>query len=170
MGSQGLWYFEDVNLYKVFCPHKLKEYSKTHKFKNYNKEEFVYFKEDMADKVFLIAKGKVKIGFYTPDGREVVKAILSKGEMFGELAFLGEQKRNDFAQSLDKHTTLCPLTPDVMHELVRHNKELSFKIYKIIGLRMRKLERKIEGLISKDVKERLIDFLRDMAEEKGKVV
>ncbi len=167
MVSQGIWHFEDVNLFNIFCPHKLAAYKATHKFKHYKKEEFVYFKEDASKKVFMVAEGKVKIGFYTDDGREVVKAILSKGEIFGELAFLGEEKRSDFAQVLENGTQLCPLSNDTMHELVRGNQDFSFKIYKLIGFRIKKLERKVESLICKDVRSRLIEFLQDLAEERG---
>ncbi|MDX2302693.1 MAG: Crp/Fnr family transcriptional regulator [Microscillaceae bacterium] len=170
MGIQGIWYLEDVNLFKVFCPHKYAAFKKSHEFKNVKKEQFVYFKEDLSNKIYLIADGKVKIGFYTHDGREVVKAILSKGEIFGEMAFLGEERRTDFAQSLDDKTSLCPLNIESMHALMRDDKPFSFKIYKLIGFRIQKLERRIEALISKDVKTRLIDFLKEMAEERGKLV
>ena len=170
MGSQGIWYLEDVNLFKVFCPHKYATCKINHKFKSVKKDQFVYFKEDLSNKIYLIAEGKVKIGFYTQDGREVVKAILTKGEIFGEMAFLGEEKRTDFAQSLDNKTSLCSMNIDMMHELVRDNKPFSFRVYKLIGFRIQKLERRIESLISKDVKTRLIDFLNDMAEERGRLV
>ena len=46
--------------------------------------------KDSSNKVYLIEKGKVKIGHYTEDGKEVVKAILTKGELFGEKAILGK--------------------------------------------------------------------------------
>ena len=96
----SIWFFEDVNLFKVLCPHKFKAYKNSHSFNAYKKKDYIYFEEDAANKIYLIEKGKVKIGYYNEDGEEVVKAILTKGELFGEKAILGELKRDEFAQSL----------------------------------------------------------------------
>ena len=60
-------------------------------------------------------------------------AILTKGEIFGELAMAGEEKRRDFAQAMEE-TTICPLTTEELKDLMYENKELSFKILKLIGL------------------------------------
>jgi CRP/FNR family transcriptional regulator, cyclic AMP receptor protein len=170
MGNQGIWYFENVNLFNLICPHKFAEFKQKHTFHDFHKGDFVYFANETASKVYLIADGKVKISTYTDDGKEIVKAVLSKGEMFGELAFFGEDKRTDFAQVLDDSTVLCPMTVDVMQQLMREYKDFSFQVYKLVGLRIKKLERRIESLICKDVKTRLIEFLRDEAQEKGQKV
>jgi len=102
-------FLENINLFQKLCPHKFKEYKNCHDFDLYKKSDYVYFSEDAADKVYLIEKGKVKIGYYTEEGEEVVKAILTKGELFGEKAILGQEKRNEFAQSLDNKTSICPM-------------------------------------------------------------
>ncbi len=41
------------------------------------------------------------------------------------------------------------------------------KIFKLIGLRINKLERKIDSLVFKDVRTRIIDFIREYVMEKG---
>ena len=86
----SLWFFEDVNLFKILCPHKFKAYKKDHDFDFYKKSDYIYFEHDRSNKVYLIEKGKVKIGYYNEDGEEVVKSILTHGELFGEKAILGE--------------------------------------------------------------------------------
>jgi len=50
------------------------------------------------------------------------------------------------------------------------NRELSFKVLKLIGLRLMKLERKLELLVFKDARTRIIEFLKDAAAWKGKKV
>jgi len=57
-----------------------------------------------------------------------------------------------------------------MRELMKENKPLNLKIFKLIGLRIRKLERKIESLVFKDARTRIVEFLKEMAMEKGKKV
>lgn len=168
--TSNLWYFEDVDLFNVLCPHKTKDMHNTHTFSNYKKNEFIYFPNDKAKYIYMIANGRVKLGHSTEDGKEVVKAILSAGEIFGELALTGEETRSDYAQAMDDNTSVCPVSIDEMRGLMADDKELSFKIYKLIGLRIRKLERKIESLVFKDARTRIIEFLKDAAAWKGKKV
>ena len=140
----SIWILEDVNLFNLLCPHKFKQYKACHAFDAYKKSDYIYFEEDAANKVYLIEKGKVKIGYYNEDGTEVVKAILRKGELFGEKAILGEEKRDEFAQSLDNQTSICPVGVDTMHDLMRDNKTFSLRIYKFIGFKFKKCPGKIK--------------------------
>ena len=164
---KSLWFFDDVNLFKVLCPHKFKAYKKDHNFDAYKKKDYIYFEEDTSNKVYLIEKGKVKIGYYNEDGVEVVKAILSRGELFGEKAILGEIKRDEFAQSIDNETSICPIGVQTMHDLMRNNQTFSFKVYKFIGFKFQKLERRLQLLLFKDTKTRLVEFLNELCVEYG---
>ena len=163
----SIWFFEEVNLFQILCPHKFKAYKNTHDFDAYKKSDYIYFEEDSANKIYLIEKGKVKIGYYTEDGQEVISAILTRGELFGEKAILGESKRTEFAQSVDDKTSICPVGVQTMHELMRDDQRLSFKIYKLIGLKVKRLERRLQLLLFKDAKTRLIEFLDELCQEFG---
>jgi CRP-like cAMP-binding protein len=118
----------------------------------------------------MIASGRVKIGSYKEDGKEVIKAILASGEIFGELALAGEDKRQDFAQALDDNTSVCPMSINDMEELMANNRPLNLKIIKLIGIRIKKLERRIDSLVFKDARTRIVEFLKEMAIEKGQKV
>jgi len=163
----SLWFFDDVNLFNLLCPHKFKAFKSCHSFNAYAKNDYIYFEEDAANKIYLIEKGKVKIGYYAEDGKEVIKTILSRGELFGEKAILGEVTRNEFAQSIDDKTSICPVGVDAMYDLMRDNKSFSLKIYKFLGFRFRKLERRLQILLFKDAKTRLLEFLKELCEEYG---
>ncbi len=153
------WTFDDVNLFDVMCPHKVQdlEEEKDH-FRHYQKGETIYFTDDPSDTMYLIASGKVRILTYSEEGDEVVRAILGRGEMFGELAMLGEEKRGEIAEAMDDDTAVCPVMTDQVHELMQSNKDFTFKIYKWIGQRMQKLERRIDSLVFKDVRSRVDGF------------
>jgi CRP/FNR family cyclic AMP-dependent transcriptional regulator len=134
--TSALWYFESVNLFNILCPHKVKVMGDKHQFLNFKRDSFIYFPEDKADYIYMIAQGRVKIGHYLDDGKEVISAILTTGEIFGELALAGEEKRRDFAQVMDENTSICPLGIDDLKNLMVENRELSFKMLKLVGLRL----------------------------------
>lgn len=164
---KSIWFFEDTNLFKILCPHKFAAYKANHDFDAYSKKDYIYFAEDSANKVYLIERGKVKIGYYTENGEEVVKAILTRGELFGENALLGEPKRDEFAQSIENNTSICPIGVETMHDLMRNNQSFSFKVYKFIGFKLKKLERRLQLLLFKDTRTRLKEFLDELCIEYG---
>lgn len=141
-----------------------------HEFLHFKKDDFIYIPDAQADYIYMIAHGRVKIGHYLEDGKEVVSSILTAGEIFGELALAGEVKRRDFAQVMDDKTSICPLSIEELKQLMYGDKELSFKILKLVGLRLMKLERKLELLVFKDARTRIIEFLKDAASWKGQKV
>lgn len=165
--SSNLWFFENVDLYELLCPHKVPSMKDKHTFHYFKKNEYIYFEDEPSKYIYLIASGRVKIGSYKDDGTEAIKAILGAGEIFGELALAGEERRQDYAQALDDNTTVCPMSIQDMQALMANNQPLNLKIIKLIGIRIKKLERRIDSLIFKDAKTRIIEFLREMALEKG---
>ncbi|MEQ8583631.1 MAG: Crp/Fnr family transcriptional regulator [Marinoscillum sp.] len=165
-----LWYFEDVDLFEILCPAKTPSMEEKHSPNVFKKDEFIYFPDQPSLNIYMIASGRIKIGSYLQDGKEIVKAILTKGEVFGELALAGEDRRADFAQAMDDDTRVCPMTIEDLKELMKDNQDLSLKIFKILGFRLRKMERRIESLVFKDARSRIVDFLKEMAEEKGQKV
>lgn len=168
--ERNLWYFEDTDLFEVLCPKKTPYLEDRHIPGIYKKDDFIYFKDQSSENIYMVSSGRVKIGTYGPDGKEIVKAILTRGEIFGELALAGEEKRQDFAQAMDNDTHVCSMTIEDLQNLMVDNKELNLKILKIVGFRLRKTERKIESLVFKDARTRIVDFLKEMAEEKGQKV
>ena len=98
---------------------------------------------------------------------EVIKAILSKGELFGEKAILGDEIRDEFAQSVDNTTSICPVDVNTMHDLMRDNRGFSFRIYKLIGIRLKRLERRLELVLFKDAETRVQEFLKELAVDYG---
>ena len=142
----------------------------THEFDHYKRDQFIYFPDEPSEYIYMIAQGRVRLGHYSAEGKEIITSILTVGEIFGELAIAGEDKRKDFAQSMDGDTKICKLSIQELKELMYGDRELSFKVLKLVGLRLMKLERKLESLVFKDARTRIIEFLKDTAAWKGKKV
>jgi len=159
-----MWYLDNIDLYDILCPHKVKGYADKH-FLNHHKNDIIYSQSTPHKKVYLISKGKVKVVNYSEEGNEIIKAILTKGELFGEKALLGDGAQDEQAIAMTDNTQLCPLSVDKMYELMRDNGRFSLEISKIIGFRLRKMERRLERLLFKDARTRLIEFILDLLEE-----
>jgi CRP-like cAMP-binding protein len=54
--------------------------------------------------------------------------------------------------------------------LMQFNSQLSFRVLNMIGKRLQRAEDRLESLIFKDARERIIDFLKDNALQRGRKV
>ena len=168
--GQSLWYLENIDVSGIFCPKKIGagELDK-HSQKVFKKGEYVYLPNESADKIFFISDGRVKIGSYSEAGKEITKAILNTGEVFGELSLIGESVRRDFAYAMED-TTACILSVNDMKSLMRDHSGLSVFLMKIMGSRMLEMEQRLESLVFKDSRTRIVEFLKNLARKKGQRV
>jgi CRP-like cAMP-binding protein len=165
-----MWYLEGINLFGRLCPLKSKESEAIVKPRSFGAGEMIYIPNDVAEYMHIVVQGRVRIGHYLEDGKEVTKAILSEGEVFGEMALAGEQVRREFAESMDRDTQICLISITEVNALMHTEADMSIRIIKWLGLRMTRLERKIELLTFKDARTRVVEFLKDAAAYKGKPV
>jgi CRP-like cAMP-binding protein len=167
MEDQSLWFLENIDVSGIFCPQKLGSSTSPHK--NFAKGDYIYLPDQSADKIYFITEGRIKIGSYGESGKEITKGILNKGEVFGELSIIGENKRRDFAYAMEK-TTLCILSIDEMKELMKDHNGLTLFLMKIMGSRVLEMEQRLESLVFKDSRSRIVEFLIDLATKKGQRV
>ena len=165
-----LWYLEQINIFRDLTDEDLDRINKVTQLRTMEKDAYIYFPDEPSKVVFLLKEGRVKIGTFSEDGKEIIKAILEPGEIFGELSIAGQEKRTDFAQVLDKHVKICAITRDEMVDILNATPSLNLKVTQLIGLRLQKMERRFESLIFKDARQRVIDFIKTSVEEKGKKI
>ncbi len=165
-----LWHLENFNLFKTLSALEKITMSTKVKHDHLKKNEYIYFPDDPSSAIFFLKGGRVKIGSYSDNGKEIIKAILNPGEVFGELSLAGEEKRNDFAIALDNKITVCSLSMEDMEAMIEKNPMIGLKITKLIGFRLQKIERRLESLVFKDARSRIVDFIVDLGNEKGKAI
>lgn len=170
MDNHSYWFLENLDVSGLFCPKKIgRGDMDQHTHKTYRKGDYIFLPEEYSDKVFFITEGRVKIGSYGDSGKEITKAILGNGEVFGELSLIGEDKRRDFAYAMeDTHT--CILSVGEIKSLMRDHSGLSLFLMKIMGSRVLEMEQRLESLIFKDSRTRIVEFLRELGEKRGQRV
>ncbi|MCC7244560.1 MAG: Crp/Fnr family transcriptional regulator [Saprospiraceae bacterium] len=165
--KQAFWHLENIDVTSILCPNKLgnEKVMGQHLNKTFKKGETIYVPNDLSDRLFFINSGSIKISVLN-EGKEITKAILGKGEVFGELTVLGESKRHDYAVALEE-TSTCVVTRQELHELMRDRSELNLFFMNIFGKRQLEMERRLESLIFRDSRSRIVEFLVKMTQEKG---
>lgn len=167
--GSSFWYLENVDMKNIFCPGKMSMQEGHLPENTIKKGKYIYLQNDDADKIFFITEGRVKIGTHADNGKEITKAILTEGEVFGELSVVGVGKRRDYALAMED-TMMCVLSVGDMRGLLKDHSPLNLFFMNLIGSRALEMERRLESLVFKDSRTRVIDFLLDLGEKKGKPV
>ncbi len=167
MSDEHFWYLENINLNDYLCPTKMGNMVDHRLMKVFSKGEYIYFSNDPSNRIYFLEKGKVKIGAYSEAGKEMIKAIIHPGEIFGEKALAGEKFRDDFAMAADNEVHICSMSLDDMKSMMLDKIDFSLSITKQIGSKLLKAERRVESLVFKDARERIIEFLADQIREHG---
>lgn len=134
--------------------------------KNYRKGEFIKTEDQPEDMIYFIKKGQVKIGRVDEDGNETLRYILGKGHIFGESKLMGDAQPQYFAKT-QSETQICYISAEMMESLMDKHPRLSNSVTKVSWKKVSKLERRLNDLLYKDAKTRIIDFLKEHLKEYG---
>lgn len=164
-----LWYLENFNLFTSLKQDSMMELNKMVSEKEINKNQPIYFPNEPSHSIFFLKKGRVKISRYSDDGKEMIMAFIKPGEVFGEMAYLGEGERTDIAITVEP-SYICAINKNDFASFIDKNPEMNLKLTRIIGLKLKSYSERIEDLVFKDAKQRVISFLIKLADENGKQV
>lgn len=131
---------------------------------NIDKGKVIQLYNEDKKNIFFLKKGTVKIVDTSTDN---VKYIVKKGNIFGELALYTEQSEtNEIAVALED-CIVCYIESERMERIMEKHKSLKNGVLKIYGLRIKKLERRLQDLIYKDSATRIKEFVNDYILEFG---
>jgi CRP-like cAMP-binding protein len=167
--SKKLWYFDGFNLLDALSMEEKMQISKMVTDKEVGKKEILYFSEDTADKVFFLKKGKVKISKYSEDGKELIVSILGPGEVFGETGVIDTNLHNEVAEVMED-AIVCTMKVEHMQDMLTSNPNFNMSVTKLIGLKYRKIQSRLESLVFKTAPQRIRGFIKEMADEHGQTL
>jgi len=168
--SSKFEFLSQFPLFDVITPKELNYLVECAETKVYEKYSPIYLEGDISDTMYFLTKGIVKLGCHSNDGREVIKAILHPHALFGELGLVDEKNRKSFAYSMNEPVECLALKIADFRTLMEQNHQLCFNVIEMVGKRLRIAEGKLESLIFKDARARIIDFLKDSVAQRGRQI
>lgn len=163
-------FFRHFPLLDHLASEEMTRLAENSKFVSVRKHEFIYLSDQPSDFLCLLVKGTVKTGVHANDGREIIKAIQHPFTFFGELGLAGEMHRSEFAAALNSEVSYIAIPVVEFQRVMAQNMALSQAVMAYLGERLRKAERQWESLILKDVRSRIVEFLKDSAGQRGRRV
>ncbi|HEY4755200.1 MAG TPA: Crp/Fnr family transcriptional regulator, partial [Ignavibacteriaceae bacterium] len=164
-----LWYLENFNLFNNLNKDRMMELNRMISDRNVEGEQPIYFANEPSKTIYFLKTGRVKITKYLADGSEKIIAIINPGEIFGEMAYLDEGQRTDFAVTVEP-SMICAINKNDLAAFIEKNPELNLKLTRILGLKLRSFSERIEDLIFKDAHQRVASFILRYADKNGRKV
>ena len=131
-----------------------------------SKDENIFSEKEIANTLFIIVQGMVKIVRSSGEGRVKTLAILGSGDFFGEMALVEQECRSASARAM-KDSQLLVISRCDFEAILKKYPSISHELMKILSQRLREADREIENLSFQNVLARLAIALMDLAEKHG---
>jgi CRP-like cAMP-binding protein len=164
--NEKLWYLKRCDLFERLSPKELERVESLCRAKSLPRNTPIYLPIDDAQSVFLLASGRVKICHGTPDGKQAILAFVEPGELFGELAVFDAGAREEYAETVEPSTVVM-IPREELQRLIQDHPVVSMNLTRMMGLRRRRIERRLKNLLFLSNRDRLTHLLLELAEQYG---
>lgn len=134
--------------------------------RRYKEGDTIFHRHDPGVALYVICSGKVKIHNETPDGGDCIIAILSEGDLFGELAVIDGEARSADATTMET-SELIMLTRDDMHNILERYPRIALKLLSTLSGRLRRTTEAYLAQSALDINGRLAMQLLRLSEQHG---
>ena len=128
--------------------------------------DLLFHEGDPGDSLYVVLRGKIKLGRTSGDGRENLVAVLGPGEMFGELSLFDPGPRSAGATAL-VDSTLLGLSSDELTPWLAGRPEVARALLRAIARRLRRTNDSMSDLVFSDVPGRVAKALLDLSARFG---
>ncbi|ADL50956.1 Crp/Fnr family transcriptional regulator [Clostridium cellulovorans] len=158
-----------VPIFENLNDEELREIVDTINHREYIKGEVIFTEGNVANTLYFINEGKIKLYKYTKDGKEQILHVLSEGDFFGELDLIKLSKYG-FNSKAIVHSKICTLSKDEMREIMMRKPAIGIKLLETVAERLAKVENLAQNLATNDVDSRMAYLLIDLMEKYGESI
>jgi CRP/FNR family transcriptional regulator len=157
------------DIFQHITDEEYEELDLVHNFLEAANGEYIYFPHQNHNKLYFTKDGFIKLGYIDEQGNEVIKEIIQKGEVFGQLTLEKNNDEDEFAQAYKSDVSLCAFTMEDFLRLLQRKPEMAIAFSFHLGNKLRKVENRLLNILNKDVKGRLVQFLLQLAADNNSI-
>ncbi len=163
---EKMWLLKNCDLFQRLAPEEIRHLEASCRVRTFQRGGLIYAPRDVGEGVLLLSAGRVKLCTITVEGKKPILAFIEPGELFGELAILETGNRDEYAEACEPSTVIF-IPADYLRQLMERHAHLSIGITRLMGLRRRRIERRLKSLLFRSNRERLVELLLELAEQYG---
>ncbi len=157
---------KSVEIFSGLSDEELATLEETSIRRSYPKNTVIINENDVADSLYVIESGKVKVYCSDKNGKEFIMNTLSYGDYFGELALLDDDRRSASVRTMEK-ADFCIIYKQDFNQVLDQHPNIAKTLIKNITRRVRALTEKVKSLALQDVYGRVTKVLNSLATERN---
>jgi CRP/FNR family transcriptional regulator len=130
-------------------------------------KDMIFAPGDPDDQVYFLLEGTVRLYKIYGAYKEATVALLTDGDVFGELGFQETSRQNAFAEAVTAARVVV-VRKSVLNEVIKRRPEFALKLFSCFYERIRQSDETIESLLDREVSARLATLLSHLGERFGK--
>jgi CRP/FNR family transcriptional regulator len=134
--------------------------------KKVKKREILFYEGEPCTAIYLLAHGTVKVYKTTEDGREQIVNVLYERDMFPHIGMFGGSPYPATAEAMEE-SLLYSINVQELTALLKGNSALCIRLLQILEGKIRDLQRRLSDVLSKDMKEKIMNTLSSLAKSRG---
>ncbi len=134
--------------------------------RRFGARDLIFVPGDPDGQLYFLLEGTVRLYKIYGDFREATVALLTDGDVFGELGLEGTARQNDFAEAVAASRVAVVRKPNLV-EVVRRRPEFALKLFSSFSKRLGRSDETIESLLDREVSTRLATLLSHLADRFG---
>jgi CRP/FNR family transcriptional regulator len=125
----------------------------------------VIFREgDDSDTCYVVRSGHARAIREHPDGRQIALSVFGPGEIFGELAMFGDERRSATVEAVDRLAVLG-IAGDDMRRLLAQHSDIALALIASLGRRLRATNERLARQSFQTVQSRVATALGQLVEQ-----
>jgi CRP-like cAMP-binding protein len=155
-----------AGLFQGVAPEAAEALAGSLSYAEYGRGDTIFAEGEQGDTLYIVIRGKVKVGRKAADGRENMLSVMGPSDMFGELSLFDPGPRTASATAVTDarvaslaHTSLRPWITD--------RPEIAEQLLRVLARRLRRTNDALADLIFTDVPGRVAKALLGLAERFG---
>lgn len=162
-------FLKKIQIFEQLDFQELKDIAFIMTIKTFKKGTMLFWEGEEGDELFIIQSGAVKI-FRHEEDREIILAILSKGEFFGEMVLLGNERIRSASACTIEKTTLYILKRAHFESLIHTYPSIPMKILYTTLERLRSANEMITNLAMSSAYARIAKLLLRLSDKQNGVI
>jgi len=129
--------------------------------------ETISYGDGDYSKIYFVIKGKIKLAEANDMGEELIKDILTEGDILGDISLDGNPSIDEYAEALTANTIICEFNIVDFKKILQSNPLLALRYANKVSNKLKKAENRHADLVFRDAKSRLIRFIKYWANIDG---
>lgn len=156
------WVLREFDLFQDLSDAEVDRIGQSAPMKELPAGQALYAPDRPAEVLFILKEGRIRLYQIGMDGRTITTAIITAGQVFGEMAALGQRLDQTWAETLEP-CVVCLMSRHDVQRLLLSDPRIAVRVAEFLGSRVADLERRLGDSVLRSAPARIAAALGRMA-------